>query len=92
MGKTVICKRVTRRKQISRRNQRLFAVDKISEVRWNERLEYLTHWRGFKTPSWNHWVDFPSSFNKKLLQLDFQAIVPKHLEEAALLYSLLFYE
>ena len=65
--------------------RRTFVVDSIEDVR-NSRgpmgpgREYLTRWRGYKTPSWNREEDFPECFFDVLLLQDFLAIAKTNQE------------
>ena len=75
-------------KEARRKNSKLFIVQTIEDVRSNRadgKREYLTRWRGYKTPSWNCEDDFPASFFEMLLMQDFLAIVDQRteVEEAA---------
>ena len=59
--------------------RRNFVVQSIDDVRSRNSpnspgREYLTRWRGYKTPSWNREEDFPVSFFDVLLLQDFLAI------------------
>jgi len=59
--------------------RRTFVVDSIEDVRNRNSpnspgREYLTRWRGYKTPSWNREEDFPECFFDVLLLQDFLAI------------------